>query len=152
MENSQNEILEKIKEIISNNTDVSLRKKIRSDTDFKNNLSLDYLDLVLIRLEIETEFNITIPDEVYDGISDIKSLVSVVEKYLLENKLSPDELSRWKGDAIDKKAKKIIVCHNVYGKYYYPCYLLPEEVEEEMIARIEAQELEEVVGVIEVTQ
>ncbi len=78
---SEEEILEKLKEIIVNQLGVE-EGLIKEDATFVDDLSADSLDIVELVMSIEEEFDMEIPDE------DAEKIVTVgdVVNYIKENK------------------------------------------------------------------
>ena len=69
----------KIKEIISKELNVSLLD-IKDSSHLQNDLGMDSLDAVCIVMEIETQFNIQIPDEQIEKITTVQSIVELVNE------------------------------------------------------------------------
>lgn len=77
---SQEEIFNKIKDLIAENFDVDANK-ITMDTKFKDDLDADSIDLVEFILQLEDEFGAEIPDEDAEKITTVGDAV----KYVLEH-------------------------------------------------------------------
>lgn len=74
-------MLEKMKEIICNCVPVE-PDEITEDSKFISDLGMSSLDLVMVSVELEKEFNISIPDKMYTSIRTVGDLM----KYIEENK------------------------------------------------------------------
>ena len=75
-------ILEKIKDIVSEQFDVD-REKITEETDFLNDLDADSLDVVELAMSIEEAFHLPeIGENDIRGISTIGDLVAYVTRAL----------------------------------------------------------------------
>ena len=79
----QTEIEVKVKQIIADKLDIDISKVINS-ANFAMDLNADSLDTVELIMEIEKEFNITIPDESTQRIATVEDLTNcVLEKVKL---------------------------------------------------------------------
>lgn len=79
----QTEIEVKVKQIIADKLDTDISKVIDS-ANFAMDLNADSLDTVELIMEIEKEFNITIPDEATQRIATVEDLTNcVLEKVKL---------------------------------------------------------------------
>jgi len=79
----QTEIEVKVKQIIADKLDIDISKVIDS-ANFAMDLNADSLDTVELIMEIEKEFNITIPDEATQRIATVEDLTNcVLEKVKL---------------------------------------------------------------------
>ncbi|MCT7841566.1 MAG: acyl carrier protein, partial [Lactobacillus crispatus] len=67
---SEEEIFNKIKDMIADNFDVD-KDKITEDTNFMNDLDADSIDLVEFILQLEDEFGAEIPDDEAEKIKTI---------------------------------------------------------------------------------
>ena len=67
-----------IKSIIENKFGIS-PKDYTSESNFKEDLGFDSLDVVDLVMEIEKEFNISIPDSDIERILTIKGLINYVK-------------------------------------------------------------------------
>ncbi|MCT7690808.1 MAG: acyl carrier protein, partial [Lactobacillus crispatus] len=72
---SEEEIFNKIKDMIADNFDVD-KDKITEDTNFMNDLDADSIDLVEFILQLEDEFGAEIPDDEAEKIKTIGDAVS----------------------------------------------------------------------------
>lgn len=71
-------VLEKIKEILADQLEVDV-DKINENTDIKDDLSADSLDIVDLIMTIEDEFDVEIPDEEIENLSTVGSVVAYIE-------------------------------------------------------------------------
>jgi acyl carrier protein len=77
---------ERVIEIVSEQMGVS-KDQVTKDTSFINDLGADSLDTVELVMELEEEFDITIPDEKAEEIQTVGQAVSYIEEHL-KNKTS----------------------------------------------------------------
>jgi acyl carrier protein len=75
------EILEKVKGIVSKQLEVKL-EDLNENTSFVNDLNADSLDSVEVVMNLEDEFDITVPDEKSIKILTIKDAVDVLEEII----------------------------------------------------------------------
>lgn len=68
----------KIKEIIEKKLGVN-SKHYSGNSNFREDLGCDSLDLIDIIMEVEREFNIAIPDNDIDQVSTVKGLINYVK-------------------------------------------------------------------------
>ena len=71
-------VLEKVKAILAEQFDVE-EDKITADTDLQEDLGADSLDVVDLLMSIEDEFEVEVPDEEFENIKTVGSLVSYIE-------------------------------------------------------------------------
>ena len=71
----------KIKDIIADKLHVD-KAQITPEASFTNDLGADSLDTVELIMEIEHEFNISIPDEDATSISCVKDVIDYVESHV----------------------------------------------------------------------
>ena len=71
-------VLEKVKAILAEQFDVE-EDKITADTDLREDLGADSLDVVDLLMSIEDEFEVEVPDEEIENIKTVGSLVSYIE-------------------------------------------------------------------------
>lgn len=69
---------ENIKKIIAKNLSIS-EDKVTMEADFVNDLGADSIDLVEIYMDLEDEFNMSIPDQDLPNIKTVGDLVKFVE-------------------------------------------------------------------------
>ena len=74
-------MLEKMKEIICNCVPVET-DEITENSKFISDLGMSSLDLVMVSVELEKEFGISIPDKLYTSVRTVGDLM----KYIEENK------------------------------------------------------------------
>lgn len=77
---SEEEIFNKIKDMIADNFDVD-KDKITEDTNFMNDLDADSIDLVEFILQLEDEFGAEIPDDEAEKINTIGDAVSYIKSH-----------------------------------------------------------------------
>ena len=58
------------------------KEKISEETSFVNDLGADSLDTVELVMELEEEFDITIPDDVAEKIETVGQAIEEIEKLL----------------------------------------------------------------------
>ena len=69
---------EKIRAIIAKNLSVS-EDKVTMESDFVNDLGADSIDLVEIYMDLEDEFEMSIPDQELPNIKTVGDLVKFIE-------------------------------------------------------------------------
>lgn len=74
-----NDITLKIYQFIEDKLGVE-RSAIKDSASFYNDLSVDSLDFCELIVDVEKEFNIQIPDDVFDKLKTVGSLVNYVAK------------------------------------------------------------------------
>lgn len=77
---SEEEIFNKIKDMIADNFDVD-KDKITENTNFMDDLDADSIDLVEFILQLEDEFGAEIPDDEAEKIKTIGDAVSYIEAH-----------------------------------------------------------------------
>ncbi len=75
------EVYEKVKAIIVEKLGVE-EDEVTLNASFTNDLGADSLDTVEMIMEFEKEFNISIPDELAESISNVDEAVKFIEKEL----------------------------------------------------------------------
>ncbi|USS87982.1 acyl carrier protein [Fructilactobacillus hinvesii] len=83
-ETTKDQILAKIKEIVADQTDDVNVNDITLDTNFKDGLDLDSLDIFEIVDALEDEYDIEIDGD--EGIETVGQLVDYVEKQVNQSK------------------------------------------------------------------
>ncbi len=74
----------KVKQIVSEQMSVD-KNEISRNTSFVNDLNADSLDTVELVMELEDEFELTIPDEEAEKLKTVGDAIDYVRKHL-ENK------------------------------------------------------------------
>ena len=69
---------DKVKKIIAKNLSVS-EEKVTMEADFVNDLGADSIDLVEIYMDLEDEFNMSIPDQDLPNIKTVGDLVNFID-------------------------------------------------------------------------
>jgi acyl carrier protein len=69
----------KIKELIENKLGINSRR-YSENSNFREDLGCDSLDLIDLIMEVEREFNIAIPDSDIDQVSTVKGLINYVKE------------------------------------------------------------------------
>ena len=72
---------DKIRKIIAKNLSVS-EDKVTMEADFVNDLGADSIDLVEIYMDLEDEFNTSIPDQDLPNIKTVGDLVKFIDSKL----------------------------------------------------------------------
>ena len=70
---------ERVVDIVSEQLGVD-KEKITRDTSFVNDLGADSLDTVELVMELEEEFDITIPDDAAEKIQTVGQAIDYIEK------------------------------------------------------------------------
>lgn len=74
-------MLDKIRKILCEFVDVE-PDSITLDTDIHSDLALNSLELVNFAVEVEDEFDVTIPDKEAMGIRTVGDVINIVKKYM----------------------------------------------------------------------
>ena len=74
-------VFERIQKIIAEKFDIS-PERITKETSFTEELELDSLDVAELGMDIESEFDIAIPDEAYENILTVGDASEQIEKAL----------------------------------------------------------------------
>lgn len=74
------EIAEKVKAIIVEKLSVDAAD-VREDASFTNDLGADYLETVELMMDLEKEFNITIPEEESEKLSTVGDAIAYIEEH-----------------------------------------------------------------------
>ena len=72
-------VMERVKDIVADNLGVD-REKITPETSFVNDLGADSLDTVELVMELEEEFEITIPDDQAEKIKTVGEAIDYIER------------------------------------------------------------------------
>ncbi|YP_003359248.1 acyl carrier protein (plastid) [Cryptomonas paramecium] len=75
---NEQEIFDKVQGIISEQLGVE-RKQVTAEANFANDLGADSLDTVELVMAIEDAFNIEIPDETAEQISNLQQAVDFIK-------------------------------------------------------------------------
>jgi len=78
---NREEILEKVIQIVSEQMGVD-KAEITADTSFVDDLNADSLDTVELVMELEDEFDMSIPDEEAEKIKTVGDALEYVERQL----------------------------------------------------------------------
>ena len=76
---SDEEINDRVTNIISNQLDVE-KDKVKLETNFINDLGADSLDIVELVMELEEEFDMSIPDEDAEKIRTVGGAVDYIKQ------------------------------------------------------------------------
>ncbi len=72
-------IAERVTDIVAEQLGVE-KEKVRPETSFVNDLGADSLDTVELVMELEEEFDITIPDDAAEKIQTVGQAVTYIEQ------------------------------------------------------------------------
>ena len=75
------EIEEKVVQIVSEQMSVD-KKEISRETSFVNDLNADSLDTVELVMELEDEFDLTIPDEEAEKLKTVGEAIDYIKKHI----------------------------------------------------------------------
>jgi len=78
------EIEDKVIQIVSEQMSVD-KGEISKETSFVNDLNADSLDTVELVMELEDEFDLTIPDEDAENLKTVGEAISYITKHLESN-------------------------------------------------------------------
>ena len=76
---SQEAIFEKVRSIVAEQLSVDAAE-VKPESNFQNDLGADSLDTVELVMELEEEFDITIPDDAAEKIQTVGQAVEFIEK------------------------------------------------------------------------
>ena len=82
---ADNDIAEKVCTIVCNQLDVE-REKVKPEASFINDLGADSLDIVELVMELEEEFDMSIPDEEAEKILTVGKAIEYIKKNRGEEK------------------------------------------------------------------
>lgn len=82
---SDDEIAERVGAIICNQLDVE-KDKVKPETNFINDLGADSLDIVELIMELEEEFDMSIPDEDAEKMHTVGEAIDYIKKNRAEGK------------------------------------------------------------------
>ena len=74
-------VLEKVKEVISEQLDVEDLDSITTETTFIDDLGADSLDIVELIMALEEEFDMEIPEEEAEKITSVGDVVNYIEDH-----------------------------------------------------------------------
>ncbi len=74
-------VKERIVDIVSEQLGVN-KDQINDDTHFVNDIGADSLDTVELVMELEEEFDITIPDDAAEKIQTVGEAIEFIEKHV----------------------------------------------------------------------
>jgi len=74
-------VFEKIRKILADQLEIE-ESKINIDSNLVDELNADSLDIVELIMDLEQEFDITIPDEDLPKVVTVKDIVSYIEDQL----------------------------------------------------------------------
>jgi len=57
-------------------------EEVKSEADFREDLGGDSLDLVMVIMEIEKDFSISVTDEEADQVKTVGDIIGLVEKHV----------------------------------------------------------------------
>ena len=57
-------------------------EEVKSEADFREDLGGDSLDLVMVIMEIEKDFSISVTDEEADQVNTVADIIDLVEKHV----------------------------------------------------------------------
>ena len=57
-------------------------EEVKSEADFREDLCGDSLDLVMVVMEIEKDFSISVTDEEADQVKTVADIIGLVEKHV----------------------------------------------------------------------
>lgn len=77
------EIEEKVFQIVSEQLSVE-KSEIAKETSFVNDLNADSLDTVELVMELEDEFDLTIPDEEAEKLKTVGEAIEYIQKHVGE--------------------------------------------------------------------
>ncbi len=77
----KNELVKKITDIIADKLHVD-KDQVTPEASFTNDLGADSLDTVELIMEIEHQFDLSIPDEDAAGIATVNDVIEYVEKHV----------------------------------------------------------------------
>lgn len=80
MSKHDEKIVSKVKEIVSDKLGVDIAK-VTEEASFVNDLGADSLDVVEFVMEVEKEFNITIPDEEATKLTTVGDAIAYIEAH-----------------------------------------------------------------------
>jgi acyl carrier protein len=82
---ADDDIADRVATIVSNQLDVE-KEKVKPETSFINDLGADSLDIVELVMELEEEFDMSIPDEDAEKIRTVGEAIEYIRKNRGEEK------------------------------------------------------------------
>jgi acyl carrier protein len=82
---ADDDIADRVATIVSNQLDVE-KEKVKPETSFINDLGADSLDIVELVMELEEEFDMSIPDEDAEKIRTVGEAIDYIRKNRGEEK------------------------------------------------------------------
>lgn len=79
---NRQDIENKVAEILVDKLDVG-REEVKSEADFREDLGGDSLDLVVVVMEIEKDFSISVSDEEVEQVNTVADICDMVEQYVM---------------------------------------------------------------------
>jgi acyl carrier protein len=76
---TKEEIFEKVRELVAERLNVD-EDEVTEDAKFIDDLGADSLDIVELVMDLESEFDLEIPDEDAEAISTVSEAVEYIEK------------------------------------------------------------------------
>ena len=76
---AEDDIAERVATIVANQLDVE-KEKVKPETSFINDLGADSLDIVELVMELEEEFQMSIPDEDAEKIRTVGEAIEYIRK------------------------------------------------------------------------
>ncbi len=78
---SDNEMLTKLREVICEFVDIA-PEDISFDTNIRNDLGMNSLELVNMAVAIEDEFGVEIPDRAVSGLETARDAINIIKEYM----------------------------------------------------------------------
>ncbi len=73
---------EKVIDTISRYAVIDKVAAIEKSHNLRDDLELDSLDLIELWMDLERKFNVEVPQEMVEGLTDVQSVINVVESIL----------------------------------------------------------------------
>lgn len=86
MQYTDDEIFEKLKEILHICMPEADISKVQRDTVINRDLGVDSMNFIMIMTKVEAEFGITVPDEKWSTLQTADDVIREVQKALAEKK------------------------------------------------------------------
>lgn len=78
---TRQDIEKKVTDILVNKLGVE-PEEVKSEANFREDLGGDSLDLVVVVMEIEKDFSISVTDEEADQMNTVADIIGMVERYV----------------------------------------------------------------------